>query len=368
MKNIAMVIDGLTGGGAEKVVLSLAKAMVELGHKVTLLSLSERCDYVLPDNVDVQYLFSGKASKVDRFWQVGSSINKLEQWFSDIQQQVGIFDLILSNLDKSNNLLAKSTLKDNQNLFFIIHNSIEEELLRQKKLGPFAYQYLKKSKALLSGKQLISVSLGIEKEIISGDRIQARSVQTIYNPFDIEEIQCLAAIENKEIPKNDYIIHVGRLARQKRHDILFGAFKILLATSAHYKLVLLCNNPKKALKLADKYGIADSLILPGFQKNPYNWIKQAKVLVLSSDYEGFGNVLVEALLVGSKIVSTNCPHGPDEILTDELAKFLVPRRNEKLLADALKLALDSDVDCLQAKILQQVPTIKIAKQYLALSR
>ena len=363
MKNIVMVIDGLTGGGAEKVVLSLAKAMVELGHKVTLLSLSDRCDYVLPDNIDVHYLYQGKASKVDRFWLVKASIKKLEQWFKRIQLAIGEFDLILSNLDKSNNLLARSALKNNRNLFFIVHNSIEEELNRQKKLGPLAYLYLVKSKSLLTDKQLITVSCGIENEIVDGTRINPLSIQTIYNPFDLGDIRKLSIIENKDIPVDDYIIHVGRLARQKRHDILFAAFKLL---EGKYKLVLLCNNPKKALKLAQQYGIAERLILPGFQTNPYNWIKQAKVLVLSSDYEGFGNVLVEALSVGTKVVSSNCPHGPDEILTDELAQFLVPRRDGKSLADALELVLKTDINCLDAKILKKVEARTIAQQYLAL--
>jgi glycosyltransferase involved in cell wall biosynthesis len=365
MKNIALVIDSLTGGGAEKVMLNLAKGMVELGNKVTLLSLSDQCDYILPDNIDVHYLFQGKASKVDRFWSIGKSLKALEHWFDDVQSINGQFDLIFSNLNKSNNLLANSKLKNNKKLFFIIHNSIEEELIRQKKLGPFAYYYLVKSKALLSGKQLITVSFGIEKEISNGSRIQAASIQTIYNPFDFDEIQSLSIIENQDIPDDDYIIHVGRFARQKRHDVLFAAFKLL---AGHYQLVLLCNNPKKALKLAEKYGITERLILPGFQSNPYNWIRKAKVLVLSSDYEGFGNVLVEALSVGTKVVSTRCPHGPDEILTGELERFLVPRRNDKALVNTIKRALETDVNCLEAQILQQVSAIKVAKQYLALCR
>jgi len=363
MKNIALVIDSLTGGGAEKVMLSLGKAMVELGNKVTLLSLSDQCDYILPDNIEVHYLFQGKASRVDRFWSIGKSLKALEHWFDDVQSVNGQFDLIFSNLNKSNNLLANSSLKNNKKLFFIIHNSIEEELIRQKKLGPFAYHYLVKSKGLLSGKQLITVSFGIAQEIINGSRIEAASIQTIYNPFDFDEIQSLSMIENQNIPDDDYIIHVGRFARQKRHDVLFAAFKLL---PEHYKLVLLCNKPKKVLKLAKKYGIREQLILPGFQTNPYNWIKKAKVLVLSSDYEGFGNVLVEALSVGTKIVSTLCPHGPDEILTGELERFLAPRRDEKALANSLNRALKADVNCLEANILQQVSAIKVAKQYLAL--
>ncbi len=111
MKNIVIVIDGLTGGGAERVMISLATEMVAQGHKLTILSLNNRCDYAIPEGIKVCYLFDHKASKVDRFWQVKASIAKLELWFTHEQKQSGAFDLVLSNLDRSNNLLANSTIK-----------------------------------------------------------------------------------------------------------------------------------------------------------------------------------------------------------------------------------------------------------------
>lgn len=251
-----------------------------------------------------------------------------------------------------------------QNVYYIIHNSIHEELLRQKKLGPFAYRYLLKSKKNLSGKQLISVSKGIEKEINNSELIKPASVTTIYNPFDIDNIQQLALQPSASIPETSYVIHVGRLAKQKRHDVLFQAFK---KVDPKYKLVLLTNNPKKAQKLAVKFGIDHRLILPGFQENPYNWIKKAELLVLSSDYEGFGNVIAEALIVGTKVVSTDCPHGPNEILTGELAKYLVPRRNILRLAERMNNALNANIDLTCADILPQIAVEYIAKQYLALT-
>jgi glycosyltransferase involved in cell wall biosynthesis len=351
MKNVAIVIDGLTGGGAERVMISLAVELVSQGHQVTILSLGNCCDYVIPDGINVFYLFDHKASKVDRFWQIKSSITKLESWFSNYQLQSNSFDLVLSNLDRSNNLLAKSNINL---VYYIVHNSVEEELQRQKKLGPFAYWYLFKSKKNLSGKNLVSVSKGIEQEIC----------RTIYNPFDIEDIQKKSLIADSRIPNESYIIHVGRLAKQKRHDILFAA---LAQVSKEVKLVLLCNKPEKALKLAEKYGVAERLILPGFQANPYNWIKGAQALVLSSDYEGLPTVLLEALAVDTKVVSTRCPHGPDEILTGSLSDFLVSRRDAKALAEAITKALKTELNLAEADILSKVSANKIAQQYLNLA-
>jgi len=361
MKNIAIVIDSLTGGGAERVMISLATELVEQGHLVTILSLSNRCDYEVPNSINVRHLFDHKASKVDRFWSINASVAKLEAWFVKSQQQSSTFDLVLSNLDCSNNLLAKSNITS---VYYIVHNSVEEELQRQKKLGPLAYWYLRKSKKNLSGKNLITVSKGIEQEVIQGNKIKPNTIRTIYNPFDINDIQQKALVEDINIPNESYIIHVGRLAKQKRHDILFAA---LAQVTKEVKLVLLCNKPDKALKLAEKYGVAERLILPGFQANPYNWIKQARVLVLSSDYEGLPTVLLEALAVDTKVVSTACPHGPDEILTGQLCEFLVPRRDPQALADAINRVLTTELNLSKAEILSKVSASNIAQQYLKLA-
>ncbi len=362
MKKIAIVIDSLTGGGAEKVMLTLSQALIELGHSVTLLSLHAHCAYEIPEGIDYHHLFEGKISKVDRFFHLKSSVKKLENWFTTYQQQHGQFDLILSNLDKSNNLLAESQLNK---LFFVIHNSVEEELSRQKKLGPLAYWYLKKSKARLSNKSLVTVSKGIEEEIVNNNRITPRSITTIYNPFDFNDIKERADQQNSDIPTEPYVIHVGRLARQKRHDVLFEAFKNV---DKKYKLVLLCNKTSKAIKLAKKYGIEDRLILPGFQTNPYNWIKNAKALVLSSDFEGLPTVLIESLACNTLCVSTACPHGPDEILTGKLSDFLVPRRSPEALSNALNKALKSELKPTDAEILTKIDATTIAREYLTLAQ
>ncbi len=340
--------------------LTLSSALIKKGHRVSLLTLSGEQDYPSPAGLKLNILFSGKISKVDRFWRLRTSVNTLENWFEEQQKSLGKFDLVLSNLDKSNNLLANSKIK---NVFYIIHNSVEQELKRQKKLGPFSYWYLKKSKKNLSGKNLICVSKGLKEEIRQGSIIEPASIVSIYNPFDLETILKQAEISNEDIPKTPYLIHVGRLAKQKRHDVLFEAFRRI---DSRYKLLLLCHKPKKARKLAKKYGIVDRVITPGFQANPYNWIKQAEALILSSDYEGLSMVLLEALAVGTKVVSTDCPHGPNEILTGEMSRYLVPIRDPKSLASAITQVLCSDIDCENTPILKMVDSRTVAQQYLDL--
>lgn len=360
--HIVIVIDSLVGGGAEKVMLTLAAQMTALKHDVTILSLANSVEYDIPKGLQVDSLFADRASKVDRFWQRKNSVKQLEAWFAKKQRSAGAIDLVLSNLDKSNNLLASSSIK---NVHFVIHNSVNAELARQKKLGPIAYRYLKMSKQNLSGKSLICVSKGVEQEITQSSFISPAAITTIYNPFSLDTIKQQADEPNSAIPDTPYLIHVGRLAKQKRHDILFAAFAQL---DKKYRLVLLCNKPAKALKLAKQYGIEEQLIVPGFEQNPYNWIKQAQALVLSSDFEGLPTVLIEALAVGTPVVSTNCTFGPSEILTGELANYLVPVGNSDELAIKIEQALANKPNVDNADILQKVAAEQVAQQYLALSR
>lgn len=359
--NIVIVIDSLAGGGAEKVMLTLAEQLIK-AHCVTILSLANKFEYTICEQLKVESLFTDKATKVDRFWKINKSVAKLEAWFSNKQQEIGTIDLVLSNLDRSNNLLAKSAVK---NVHFIMHNSVNAELARQKKLGPFSYRYLKKSKQNLNGKSLVCVSKGVEQEITQGNLITPSAITTIYNPFNLAEIKRQSDDVNIAIPQSPYLIHVGRLAKQKRHDILFAAFAKL---DKKYKLVLLCNKPSKAFKLAKEYGIEEQLIVPGFEQNPYNWIKQAEALVLSSDFEGLPTVLIEALAVGTPVVSTNCTFGPSEILTGELANYLVPIGNSEELAAKIKHVLANKPSVESADILQKVDAKLVAQQYLALRR
>ena len=358
--NVVIVIDSLAGGGAEKVMLTLAQQLIK-EHCVTILSLADNFEYAIPEQIKVESLFTDRASKVDRFWKINKSVAKLEAWFSNKQQDIGAIDLVLSNLDRSNNLLAKSTVK---NVHFVMHNSVNAELARQKKLGPFSYRYLKKSKQNLNGKSLVCVSKGVEQEINQGDLITPSAITTIYNPFDLADIKRQSNEVNTAIPQSPYLIHVGRLAKQKRHDILFAAFAKL---DKKYKLVLLCNKPVKAFKLAKEYGIEEQLIVPGFEQNPYNWIKHAQALVLSSDFEGLPTVLIEALAVGTPVVSTNCTFGPSEILTGELANYLVPVGNSEELSAQIKQVLANKPNVENAEILQKVNAELVAQQYLALS-
>jgi glycosyltransferase involved in cell wall biosynthesis len=132
---------------------------------------------------------------------------------------------------------------------------------------------------------------------------------------------------------------------QKDFNTLITAFAVL-RRSRHAKLVILGEGSlrDKLEAQAFRLGVADDILMPGFQSNPYAWYATADVFVLSSVHEGFGNVLVEAMACGTPVVSTDCPSGPAEILENGRYGRLVPVSDPISLAKAIKEQLDAVQD------------------------
>ena len=359
-KKIAIYIDSLSGGGAERVMLSLSSQMQQEGHEVHFFLLEKVIDYVLPEQLNVHVLNQPhRRTKATGIFHIKRTANAMVHLVNDIENKIGPFDLHLSNLDSTNQVLHHCDFK---NTYYVVHNSIKQELKRAAKLNTLRYLRTKREKAVLNGKKLIAVSKGVAQEAQSIHWLKPESVTTIYNPCNINEIRSLAEQPNHDIPSEPYLLHIGRVVRQKRHDILFKAIKQV----PNIKLVLLCKNIKKVKKLARHHGVEDRIITPSFQHNPYNWMKKASLMTFSSEFEGLGMVLIESLICGTPVVSTDCDFGPSEILTGPMADYLVPINDPDALAVAIIKALNDNIDVSEAPIINEVDLPKVTQQYLAL--
>ena len=178
---------------------------------------------------------------------------------------------------------------------------------------------------------VIAPSKGLAKEIPG-------NVQVVYNPINIKNIlkQSKKNIEKNYFKKNKFILGVGRFIDQKRFSDLIRAFAKL--QKKNLNLILLGEGELKSelVNLAESLKIKNKVFFPGFDNNPFKYMSKCEAFVLSSAWEGMPNVLIQALLCGSKIVSTDCPHGPKEILKNGYYGKLVSVGDVDSLSKAIK--------------------------------
>ncbi len=317
---ILFVIDGLPGGGAEKVVLTLAAQFLRDGDRVSLISLRDVCEYPLPEGLDYQVVADRCRKPWRKLTELSRRARQLDAAVVRAEQQ-GQFDLVLSNLHKTDRIVARSRALRERNVWFCLHGVFSASYLGHR-TGFDRWMKQQKIKRIYQGRNVVTVSDAVGRDLVEEFALRPAQLKTIYNPFDITALRAEAEADS-ERPDGDYLIHVGRFHPGKRHDRLLEAYA---QSGIDAPLVLLGQGKpeqeQRLRQLAKTLHIDDRVWFKGFQKNPLPWIKGARMLVLSSDSEGFGNVVVEALLLHTPVASTRCPGGVTEILTGELARGL----------------------------------------------
>jgi len=141
------------------------------------------------------------------------------------------------------------------------------------------------------------------------------------------------------------LITAGGLRKQKDHITLIDAIAKVRRNN-DCRLLILGEGPlrNELTARARELGIEDAIDMPGFVNNPYAWMSRADCFALSSLWEGFPNVLVEALSLGTPLVSTDCPSGPKEILQDGRYGKLVPMSDSEALAKAIERTLNGEIE------------------------
>ena len=357
--NILLIIDGLPGGGAEKVVLTLAENFIREGDNVSLFSLRDVCDYPIPAGVNYQVIKDTCKSPWRKLTELSRRASLLDNALEQAEKK-GQFDLVISNLHKTDRIVARSNTLKSRALWFCLHGVFSTSYLGHR-TGFSRWLKKQKIKQVYQNRCIITVSSAVGQDLTDVCGVTPAKLCTIYNPFDIEAIRALAQ-QPCTIPEQNYVIHVGRFHQAKRHDRLLEAYA---KSQIPAPLLLLGQgSPEQEARikaLAQKLGISDRVFLKGFQPNPLPWIKSARLLVCSSDSEGFGNVLVEALLLNTAVVSTRCPGGPAEILTGELSRGL-SELNSAALATTMK-DIYNNPPVIEQSTLQRFSVQAICKQY-----
>lgn len=217
---------------------------------------------------------------------------------------------------------------------------------------------------------IIAVSRGVADDLAELTGLARSSIQVIYNPVITPSLANMAHADAPEPWLDDggpmVILAVGRLEPQKGFITLIEAFEQVCRQRPCRLLIMGEGSERDALTRRIQASPARADIrLPGNTDNPYAYMAKAKLLVLSSNWEGFGNVLVEAMACGTPVVATDCPHGPREILEEGRLGPLVPVNDPTALATAMVHALDTPTvaDVLQAAA-QAYRSDRIARAYL----
>jgi glycosyltransferase involved in cell wall biosynthesis len=330
--NFVFVITNLAGGGAERAMLNLAAILTQRGNEVDMILLEGRIEHSVP-NATNMYVVTPPGRKLEHGW-LGKRLVawRLAKLWRKLNNQKPI-DLTVSTLPFCDEVVRLARLPK---VRFRIANTLSAEIDRLARSSiSKAQRRMKRYRAIYDNQKLVAVSQGVAKDLRERFHLSA-DIAIIYNAFDFERICSLALEPVPDLPVHPYIIHAGRYVPQKRHDLLLDAWKL---SGLDIDLVLLCDRDPGLARQIEDSGLSGRVTVAGFRNNPYPWIAKAEMLVLCSDHEGMPNVLVEALVCGTRVVSTDCPSGPSEVLTGELARWLVPCGNVQALAAALRDAL-----------------------------
>jgi glycosyltransferase involved in cell wall biosynthesis len=195
--------------------------------------------------------------------------------------------------------------------------------------------------------RVVAVSDGLATELQNEFGLDTELVQPIPNPVHKPAEEDVQSIPHPWFERSEVVIvGAGRHEPQKDFSTLIRAIRILRADGSNAKLILLGDGSTtpELKQLAVNLDIEPAILFPGFVEDPYPYYRAADLFVLSSQWEGFGNVLVEAMAVGTPVVTTDCPVGPAEILADGKFGELAPVGDPESLANAIRNELGNPTD------------------------
>ena len=312
---IVFVLQTLKRGGAERVVSVLSKIFEKEGHRVFIVLFRKLVEYDYGGEI-VSIESPPASSKAVKILRLRERVKKLKEFFGKEKP-----DAIFSFVESSN---FASVLTGERVIVSVRNNPLKKHEVWQRVLIKTLY---KRENVL----KVVAVSRKIE-EILKKNFSLSNTV-SIPNPvvfdFGNETKEYLGRYE-------PFVLAVGRLHPQKNFPMLIRAFKSS-KTSKEAKLLIAGEGEErgKLERLIRELNLKEKVFLLGEVKNIADYYKQASMFVLSSDYEGFPNVLAEALSFGVPSVSTECPTGPDEMIKNFENGILTPVGNELFMRYAI---------------------------------
>ena len=321
---LAFLLRDLGEGGAERSALRLANGLAQGGHSVALLLFKKKGPLLSDVNPEVEVI-DLKGS----FFALLTRLRSLQT------------DFLLPVYTSMRALLAKLLLRasfhvvlSQRNMFTMDRGPVQTRLrfLRCRLLYPAA-------------SACVCISRGVAEEMSALGLMKPEKIRVIYNPVLTDKL-----LAQMEAPANHpwfdekavVVLGVGRLGNQKNFATLIRAFALLAPRRPELRLLILGDGTQREAleKLVREEGLTGRVSLPGYVSNPYPYMKRAALFVMTSLYEGFGNVVAEALACGCTVVSTDCKSGPAEILDNGKYGYLAKVGDASDVARAMEEALE----------------------------
>ncbi len=328
---IAILLPDLRGGGAERVNLELAREFTRFDHRVIFVLMRAQGELLAEIQADCDIVDLGAP-------RIRQAYRPLRRWLKTQKPDVllaGIWPLTVLAVMAAAGLGCRVVVSD--------HNVLSKQYERWGKLQNL-FLRLSIRLAYPRAAARVGVSEGVARDIEALGSLRAGSVEVIHNPIPPASDGTAEGIAHAEASwqpdKGKRILTVGSFKAVKNHPMLLRAFA-RLAEETDAQLILLGDGKMRSdlERLTIILGIADRVVMPGFVSDPSPYYRTADLFVLSSDIEGFGNVIVEALACGTPVVSTDCPSGPAEILDGGRYGALVPVGDETALVEAMRAEL-----------------------------
>jgi glycosyltransferase involved in cell wall biosynthesis len=355
--HVLLVIPTLRGGGAERVFATLARCLDRARFKVTL-AVVDMQGAVLRDDLppDLELVDLGATRVRYALPRLVSLIRRSKP------------DVVLSTLGHLNVALAMAR--------FVLPKGVRtlarETIVVSHGIRRYRFHLIWAMLYRLFYRlhdHVICQSHDMYDDLVRNFRLPPQQASVIHNPVDVERIRDKARRSQPAIelaPGRTLLVAAGRLDYQKGFDLLIEAIRLLDDRSV--TVAVLGEGAAKAQlqQQAERSGVSDQVVFAGFQDNPYAWYARADAFVLSSRYEGFPNVVLEALACGTPVIATPAPGGALEILQDKAGCVVAKSITAHALAAAIEAWLRSPRNRVGDEVVAPYEVGRIVSQYEAL--
>jgi glycosyltransferase involved in cell wall biosynthesis len=359
-RTVAFFLPDFSGGGAERMTLNLLKGLRKRGSKVLLVVGRPDGPLKSAFEAEAEVVFLGRSGTFPALAQLVRFLKSRKP------------DVLISAFGHNNIVALWARLLAGVHTRVIIqqHNVMSMQVAT----GNWRFRLLPWLYRLFApwADAIVSVSHGVADDVSRAGHLRRSAVQVIPNPVIGDDFLNLAegSVAHPFFAAGSppVFICVGRLVPEKDQATTLAAFALLRARH-EARLMFLGDGPLRST-LEDRVrslGLGQDVAFEGYVMNPVPYMRRAAAMVLSSRHEGFGAVIVEALAVGTPVVSTDCPYGPSEILEKGRYGRLVPVGDAAALAEAMTAILrDAPDDVSLRRRARAFGVEDIAEQYGAL--